>query len=427
VTAGGRDAIAVSATPRTSGGRLPRLRDGFFDRLEVIVDAEFGILLRREETFEGQRLTLTELTAVVLSPPEAADHTRFAPPPGSHISQGLGESLRQTFNGPGWEAAKTVAGLAAGGLGAYIRFAPHWPGHDTTAEDALQAAMPSPEPAAHDSDGDPPASDDLLYLLYRSGENPVFDATMHQWHDLAAMLARVPDTARATGHGGVGYLLDAANRGKTVAHSVARLRTGGRDRYRVDYQSGQSRNNPKTDTCDGEHHWQVYEAKTMVGPAAPLPHHIAGLVDSSWLLERRLSGAAEIIYRGRRAYQLSVTRGDSDPAAGPLLFFPADVIVDAEIGCLLRLISYAGDRPASWWELRDISTEPGEPGEFSLHVPSGVPIVEETGNSFVDAAAVMPGTTGYAVRTAVDVVRRTSSAVSATRSFLDDLRGRSRR
>jgi hypothetical protein len=122
-----------------------------------------------------------------------------------------------------------------------------------------------------------------------------------------------------------------------------------------------------------------------------------------------------------------VTRGDSDPAAGPLLFFPADVIVDAEIGCLLRLISYAGDRPASWWELRDISTEPGEPGEFSLHVPSGVPIVEETGNSFVDAAAVMPGTTGYAVRTAVDVVRRTSSAVSATRSFLDDLRGRSRR
>jgi hypothetical protein len=26
-----------------------------------------------------------------------------------------------------------------------------------------------------------------------------------QWHDLAAMTARVPDGARATGHGGVGY------------------------------------------------------------------------------------------------------------------------------------------------------------------------------------------------------------------------------
>jgi hypothetical protein len=424
VTAGGRDAIAVTATRRTNVADLPSLRDSFFDRLEVIVDAELGILLSREERFGGERLTLTELTAVVLSPPEAADHTRFTPPPGSHISQGIGESLRQTFSGPGWQTAKTAAGLAAGGLGAYIRFGPHWPGHDTAAEDALEAAMPAPEPAAHGSEGGLPASDDLLYLLYRSGENPVFDAAMHQWHDLAAMVAGVPDAARTAGHGGVGYLLDAVTRGKTVAHTVARLRTGGRDRYRVDYQSRQGRNNPKTDTCDGEHHWQVYEAKTMVGPAAPLPHPIAGLIDSSWLLECRLSGAAEITYRGRRAYQFSATPSGNGPPVGPLMFFPADVIVDCALGCLLRLISYAGDRPASWWELRDISTEPGEPGEFRLHVPPGARTVEETGNPFADAAAVMPGTTGYAVRTAVDVVRRTSGAVSAARSFLDNLRDR---
>jgi hypothetical protein len=38
----------------------------------------------------------------------------------------------------------------------------------------------------------------------------------------------------------------------------------------------------------------------------------------------------------------------------------------------------------------------------------------------------MPGAAGTVVRTAADVVRRTSDAVSATRSFLDDLRGRSR-
>jgi hypothetical protein len=52
--------------------------------------------------------------------------------------------------------------------------------------------------------------------------------------------------------------------------------------------------------------------------------------------------------------------------------------------------------------------------------------VEATGNPFTDSAAVMPGATGTVVRTAADVVRRTSDAVSATRSFLDDLRGRSR-
>jgi hypothetical protein len=104
------------------------------------------------------------------------------------------------------------------------------------------------------------------------------------------------------------------------------------------------------------------------------------------------------------------------------MFFPADAIVDAETGCLLRLISYAGDRPASWWELRDFAAEPSEPrepGEFSLHVPPGVPTVEETGNPFTDASAVMPGVTGAAVRTATGVL-------SATRSFLGDLRGGSR-
>jgi len=49
-TACGRDAIAVVATPRTGIEHLPGLRPVLFDRLEAIVDADFGILLRREET-----------------------------------------------------------------------------------------------------------------------------------------------------------------------------------------------------------------------------------------------------------------------------------------------------------------------------------------------------------------------------------------
>jgi hypothetical protein len=164
----------------------------------------------------------------------------------------------------------------------------------------------------------------------------------------------------------------------------------------------------------------------MVGPANPLPDEIANVVGSSWLLGCRLSGGAEISYRGRRAYQLSVAWAGGGLRVAPLLFFPADVIVDAELGCLLRLISVAGDRPASWWELSGIGTEPVPAGEFGLEVPPGVRVVEETGNAFADAAAVMPGAAGYAVRTAADVVGRTSGAVSAARSFLDDLRGRSR-
>jgi hypothetical protein len=49
--------------------------------------------------------------------------------------------------------------------------------------------------------------------------------------------------------------------------------------------------------------------------------------------------------------------------------------------------------------------------------------VDETGNPFTDATAVMPGVSGAAIRTAAGLVRRTTGAVSATRSFLDDLRG----
>ena len=60
-----------------------------------------------------------------------------------------------------------------------------------------------------------------------------------------------------------------------------------------------------------------------------------------------------------------------------------------------------------------------------MDIPPGVRVVEATGNPFTDTAAVMPGAAGTVVRTAADVVRRTSDAVSATRSFLDDLRGRS--
>jgi outer membrane lipoprotein-sorting protein len=430
VTACGRDAITVGATPRTGDGDLAHLHAGSLaDHLEVIVDAELGILLRYEETFEGQRLSLTELTAVVLDPPEAADRSRFAPPAGSRIGQDPGESLRQTFSGPGWETAKTIAGLAAGGLGVLTRFTPSRLDQWNHAEAELQSAMPPAEPAVLETEGGPPPPDDLLYLLYRSGQNPAFTAIIDEWHDLSAMTARVPDSARAAGYGGVGYLIDsltALTKGRPVARTVSRLRVSGPDRYRVDYLSRSGRNNAKTIACDGEHRWQVFAAQIMVGPASPPPRDIANVVDPSWLLGCRLSGGAELSYRGRHAYQLSVARGGDRWQAGPLLFFPADVIVDAELGCLLRLISFAGRRPASWYELSGIGTEPVPLGEFRPETPPGVRVVTETGNPFTDAAAVMPGAAGCAVRTAADVVRRTSDAVSATRSFLGDLRSRRR-
>ena len=53
----------------------------------------------------------------------------------------------------------------------------------------------------------------------------------------------------------------------------------------------------------------------------------------------------------------------------------------------------------------------------------GIRTVEETGNWVVDDIVVMPGLAGTAARAVAETISRTTGAVSAARSFLDDLRG----
>ena len=432
VTACGREAIAVTAVPRHGAvGSGTSLRPRACDRVELIVDAETGILLRREETFEGQVLTLFELTTVTMTPPEADDPARFAPPAGSRPSPDDQEGSEPS--GLGWEVVKNAVSLAAGSLGAWVRLAPHLPGHRPAAGGGLEAAMPRPEPGLLDPGDGPLPSDDLLGLLYRSGQydgdDPqVRDAAVRRWTDTAPSLAQVAAPARAAGLGGVGYLYDAMAQKGTVTLTAGRLRVGGPELYYLDYSSWQGRPEPIVIACDGEQHWQVRENVTLVGQARPMTGEFASMVGSSWLLGERLSGGAEITYHGRRGYHLRVTRGDGARPGGPSSFYPADAIVDAETGCLLRLIAYDGDAPApaTWWELDDVSAEPGDtadPAGFRPHIPPGTRVVEESGNPMVDVTAVWPGLTGTAARTAAEAFRRGTDAVSAARSFLDDLRG----
>ena len=51
------------------------------DRVEVAVDAELGILLRRIETSGGEFVILTELTDVTMNPPEARPAASRPTPP----------------------------------------------------------------------------------------------------------------------------------------------------------------------------------------------------------------------------------------------------------------------------------------------------------------------------------------------------------
>lgn len=143
-------------------------------------------------------------------------------------------------------------------------------------------------------------------------------------------------------------------------------------------------------------------------------------MDASWLLECRLSGGAEVTIGNRRGRRIWIADGLS-PAKW-LVFFPAEAVVDAELGVLLRLTCYVDGSPAIRSELRDVSTGPGAPGAFRIEAPPGVRIAEATGNPFADAVADAPGAVGSAARTAVDAARRTGDAVAAARSFLDHLR-----
>jgi hypothetical protein len=364
-----------------------------------------------------------------MSPPEADDPARFAPPAGSRPVRDPEDAPGRS--GLGWQVAANAAGLAAGGLGAWLRLAPHLPGHRPAAGASFLAAMPSPEPGPLDPGDGPLPSDDLLGLLYRSGQYDGDDpqvrgAAVRQWNDAKAVLGLVPGTFRAAGHGGGGYLLDTFARKDTVTLTAGRLRIGGPELYSLDYSSWQGQPGPLVIACDGERHWQVRENVTLVGPARPWTGEFASMVGSSWLLGERLSGGVEITFHGRRGYHLRVTRGDGAAYAGLTPFYPLDAIVDAETGCLLRLIAYDGDAPAQWWEVDGVTTEPGgtaDPAGFRPRIPPGSRVVEESGDPTVDLTAAMPGLTGTAAHAAAEAFRRGTDAVSAARSFLDDLRG----
>jgi hypothetical protein len=154
--AAGREVLRVAARPR------PQTRRGHagavLDRVEVIVDAELGILLRCVRVLRGQQPRAAERREVILDPPQAADHTQFAPPPGSTVSERPGAH----FPGPGRRAAKTAAGLGAAGLGFAFRHAARR-APQTPADE--EAAMPhdAGTPSAGEAGRGQPVSDQLLH------------------------------------------------------------------------------------------------------------------------------------------------------------------------------------------------------------------------------------------------------------------------
>ncbi len=368
VRACGREGLDVVVTARESLRDVTAAARSRIGRTEAIVDAELGILLRVSRADGRPAPRVTELVSLNVNP--VIDAAQFTPPPGSRV----GESLRaaQGAGDPVLQAWQAAAGIAAGGLGAWHRYSPF--GRGRSPADA-EAAMPRDDPAPEESpDGrlaGPAAGDDVLHLLHGSG-TAAFAATLHQWLDPGALLAKVPDAVRRTGFGG---LASALGEPAAAPHLVSSLRIGGPGRYQIDHRYDPARG-PKTIACDGRRRWRVYRYRVTAGPAQPLPSDLADLADASWLLECRLADGTLVMAGDRPAYRVNVARGDA-PWSVSLMFSPAVAVVDAELGILLSLTSYFADQPVRRYELRDIASS-ASPGDFRVQLPPGLRVEQET-------------------------------------------------
>jgi hypothetical protein len=400
--------LGLAGTTLVPWGLVPRP-----ERVSAVIDAELGIVLRRA-SWSGSPETEAEADGDVteflsLAVGGAADPSVFTAPAGSFFGDGPSGGRaadRRPVDEAGRAALTMVGGLAAGGLGAAIRYTPRRqadPFAAATAEDP-DDAMPADDPLPDDADG-PPVSDEVLDLLYRGGLDPVpFTAEMHEWGDadvvVGSMLRAVPESARRAGFGGVGFLVDAIltdERGAGhIEHVVYRVRVGGAwDRYRVDLVHRAAPEPTRrlrvrvrdrdalTIACDGERTFSVYADEVRVGPARVLDEGRHGdlgqLLDGSWLLACRLSGGEVVEVDGRPAYLVIATGGAGPVLRAPMTWLPAwwlpaVAVVDASSGRLLRVTRYRDGKAATRLELRSVSD--GGSDDFGFTPPEGLPVVE---------------------------------------------------
>jgi hypothetical protein len=370
VTVSGREALRVVAVPwprvwsRRPAGARP------LDRVEMLVDLGLGILLRHEEILDGRTLSVTELTGVRLDP-DPVDDDRFVPPGGWDSLRGSGPAAP---GGPVWDAGKLVTGLAERGIGTLVKSWASRSFEQDTRERPVAEMPPDPEPLPADG---PAVTDQMLHLLHDSRDRWAtgITATLHHWQDMAAMTTLIPDSVRRLGFGGFGHVIDAGSERAGTLHQVFLVSFDGSGRYRIEQTlpaARSSRHFGKTIVGDGERQWwldedeRLDEDEWLAHPGGPPPHEIAKLLDSSWLLEHRLTGGAETTVGDRRGYRFAVA------ADAPMDGFPFsvdDVVADAELGILLRLICHKDSTPTARYELRDVVVG----GDIRIDVPERSP------------------------------------------------------
>jgi hypothetical protein len=361
-----------------------------FDHVEVLIDAELGILLRLDGSAAGKQLLLSDVQSLTASPVRAGDPAQFQLPPGTTEEAETPEGPGTVFDlsGPGWRAVKTAAGVAGDGLAFTIRHS------SRSAPDAGTPPMPDPGPVPGTA---APVSDELVNLLYRTGLPPQrFAASARKWADGEQMIRSLGRLRAAAGPlsglmGPEGIWNALASRPPADTFEETRLQLALPGQYRVDHIRG-GREKAEAVGSDGERPWALYPNRVVTGQCWPLSHGWEAVVDPAWLLlpDWQLSADGEEEIGGRRGWRVWASsrpgRGTADitgsPAGGPLsslMFSQVAAVIDAELGIILRLACLSDGQPALCWELTDVTATPADDGAFRRPELPGRRVVEDAG------------------------------------------------
>ncbi len=384
------------------------------ERIDALVDADLGILLRCERIHGGQVVSRLEMTSITLEPPEASDADQFTPPADAAAA---GPGWRG-FDGPGWERLKTAADLGASAMSFAMRHAPRREPPVGSRPDA--AATPGAggggwtgQPAP-----DAPLPPEILALIYGAGlRSSEFDAELRTWGDSAAAVDAFKWATRNMTLPGVTRLGEAMGELARPWQRRESIRIGLPDRFRIDYiDGGMKRPTVSAEATDGAQRWRVFPGHVGVGPAQPLPARIARLVDPAWMLDWRLTGGAEVIEGGRRGLRIRIAERWQASHSGPRTA-PVEAVIDQELGILLRLTQEQDGRPAKQQVLADLRLrERRDASDFTMEIPIGTRVVQDTGGLTDQLDMPAP------IQTAVQLAGKAFATAARVGSFLDSVR-----
>lgn len=353
----GRAAYVVVGSPRQVG-------KGRTDRVNALVDAELGVLLRYEKNCTRQQFQTAEFISLRLDAAESADPMLFTLP---------------TVQLPDWEP-RPGDGLAAPG----------------SAPEGMSPAL----------------RDEQINLLYRTVLGPQkFSAELHEWADRKTIMRLADAALSSTVLGSRTRWLwqSAADDHPENVDRTARLTVAMPGCYRIEALTDPGPK-PACIACDGEQLWLVYPDRIAVRQAVPPAVGIALIIDPAWLLHGyRLTTDGTAIVSGRPGLQVvAMPTGEATPQIrkGPLSDTVAiadkiEVTIDVQLGIALRQVWYLEGNSVLRTELADVTLDV-DPDVFRIEPPPDTRII--TGGPLAETGLSPAGATWTLVKGASKLV-----------------------